>query len=119
MNDTENIIIKELPRIKQNNKRLFWRYCEMIEKRLSRWFRRIFLVTDFNFRLLTEQLAGKITLITTIDAGFMEKSGKKTDHRRNKGLNNRVENAHQPTRRREKSLIKMKRVSTAWQMLKL
>ena len=32
----------------------------------------------------------------------------KTDHRSHKGLNNRVENAHQPTRRKEKSLIKFK-----------
>ena len=30
------------------------------------------------------------------------------DHRRHNGLNNRVENAHQPTRRKEKSLIKFK-----------
>jgi len=32
----------------------------------------------------------------------------KTDHRSHKGLNNRAENAHQPTRRKEKSLIKFK-----------
>ena len=32
----------------------------------------------------------------------------KADHRRHKGLNNRVENAHQPTRRKEESLIKFK-----------
>ena len=32
----------------------------------------------------------------------------KADHRRHKGLNNRVDNAHQPTRRKEKSLIKYK-----------
>lgn len=32
----------------------------------------------------------------------------KADHRSHKGLNNRVENAHQPTRRKEKSLIKFK-----------
>ncbi|MDP3641360.1 MAG: IS6 family transposase [Alphaproteobacteria bacterium] len=32
----------------------------------------------------------------------------KTDHRSHKGLNNRVENAHQPTRRKGKSLIKFK-----------
>jgi putative transposase len=32
----------------------------------------------------------------------------KADHRRHKGLNNRVENAHQPTRRKEKSLIRFK-----------
>jgi len=31
-----------------------------------------------------------------------------TEHRSHKGLNNRVENAHQPTRRKEKSLIKFK-----------
>jgi len=29
----------------------------------------------------------------------------KAEHRRHKGLNNRVENAHQPTRRKKKSLI--------------
>ena len=34
-------------------------------------------------------------------------------HRRHKGLNNRVENAHQPTRRREKSMVKMKSVTSA------
>lgn len=28
-----------------------------------------------------------------------------TDHRRHQGLNNRAENAHQPTRRKEKCLI--------------
>jgi putative transposase len=32
----------------------------------------------------------------------------KTNHRSHKGLNNRAENAHQPTRRKEKSLIKFK-----------
>ena len=32
----------------------------------------------------------------------------KADHRAHKGLNNRVENAHQPTRRKEKCLIKFK-----------
>ena len=42
-----------------------------------------------------------------------------SEHRRHKGLNNRVENAHQPTRRREKSMIKMKSVSNAQHMLSL
>jgi putative transposase len=32
----------------------------------------------------------------------------KTEHRSHKRLNNRAENAHQPTRRKEKSLIKFK-----------
>lgn len=31
---------------------------------------------------------------------------KGTEHRSHKGLNNRVENAHQPTRRKEKCLIR-------------
>ena len=31
-----------------------------------------------------------------------------SEHRSHKGLNNRVENAHQPTRRKEKSLIRFK-----------
>ena len=43
----------------------------------------------------------------------------KADHRKHKGLNNRAENSHQPTRRREKSLIKMKQVVTAQRLLKL
>jgi len=37
----------------------------------------------------------------------------KTQHRTNKRLNNRVENAHQPTRRKEKILIKFKHANSA------
>ena len=37
----------------------------------------------------------------------------KADHRSHKGLNNRVENAHQPTRRKEKILIKFKSPNSA------
>ena len=40
-------------------------------------------------------------------------------HRRHKGLNDRVENAHQPTRRREKSMVKMKSVTSAQTILSL
>ena len=43
----------------------------------------------------------------------------KADHRRHKGLNNRAENSHQPIRRREKSLIKMKSPIYSQKMLKL
>lgn len=43
----------------------------------------------------------------------------KAEHRRHKGLNNRVENAHQPTRRKEKSLIKFKSPSGIQQTLTL
>lgn len=43
----------------------------------------------------------------------------KTDHRSHKGLNNRVENAHQPTRRKEKCLIKFKSPRGVQQLLSL
>lgn len=43
----------------------------------------------------------------------------KADHRSHKGLNNRVENAHQPTRRKEKSLIKFKSPKGVQQLLSL
>ena len=37
----------------------------------------------------------------------------KAEHRSHKGLNNRVENAHQPTRPKEKILIKFKSPNSA------
>lgn len=42
-----------------------------------------------------------------------------SDHRRHKGLNNRVENAHQPTRRKEKCLIKFKSPQGVQQLMQL
>ena len=42
-----------------------------------------------------------------------------TEHRSHKGLNNRVENAHQPTRRKEKSLIKFKSAKGVQALLSL
>jgi putative transposase len=42
-----------------------------------------------------------------------------TEHRAHKGLNNRVENAHQPTRRKEKCLIKFKSPKGVQTMLSL
>jgi putative transposase len=42
-----------------------------------------------------------------------------TEHRSHKGLNNRVENAHQPTRRKEKSLIRFKSPAGAQNVLAL
>jgi putative transposase len=44
---------------------------------------------------------------------------KQTEHRSHKGLNNRVENAHQPTRRKEKCLIKFKSPQGVQKMLSL
>ena len=43
----------------------------------------------------------------------------RVEHRNHKGLNNRVENAHIPTRRREKSLIKFKSSGGLQQSLSL
>lgn len=43
----------------------------------------------------------------------------KTIHRSHKGLNNRVENAHQPTRRKEKCLIKFKSPKGVQRLLSL
>jgi putative transposase len=44
---------------------------------------------------------------------------RQTEHRSHKGLNNRVENAHQPTRRKEKCLIKFKSPQGVQQVLSL
>jgi putative transposase len=43
----------------------------------------------------------------------------KTEHRTHKRLNNRVENAHQPTRRKEKCLIKFKSTAGVQSLLSL
>jgi len=42
-----------------------------------------------------------------------------TEHRQHKGLNNRVENAHQPTRRKEKCLVRFKSPAGVQKMLSL
>ena len=44
---------------------------------------------------------------------------RQAEHRTHKGLNNRVENAHQPTRRKEKCLIKFKSPQGAQRLLSL
>jgi putative transposase len=44
---------------------------------------------------------------------------RQTEHRSYKGLNNRVENAHQPTRRKEKCLIKFKSIQGVQKTLSL
>jgi putative transposase len=44
---------------------------------------------------------------------------RQTEHRTHKRLNNRVENAHQPTRRKEKCLIKFKAPRGVQQVLSL
>ena len=44
---------------------------------------------------------------------------KQSEHRSHKGLNNRGENTHQPTRRKEKCLIKFKSPAGAQRILSL
>lgn len=44
---------------------------------------------------------------------------KGVEHRSHKGLNNRVENAHQPTRRKEKCLIRFKSTAGAQSVIAL
>jgi putative transposase len=44
---------------------------------------------------------------------------RKADHRTHKRLNNRIENAHQPTRRKEKCLIKFKSAPGSQRLLSL
>ena len=61
--------------------------------------------------IVTDKLSSYIKPIRSMTKG--------TDHRRHKGLNNRVENAHQPTRRKEKCLIKFKSPRGAQHVLSL
>ena len=49
----------------------------------------------------------------------IEKLFPKADHRKHKGLNNRAENSHQPTRRKEKCLIKFKTIHGAQRAIAL
>ena len=55
------------------------RYCEMSEKRFSRWYRRTFDFQQFNERLVFGELAASNECIAAIDASFMRKSGKATE----------------------------------------
>jgi len=54
------------------------RYCEMHEKRFSRWYSRDFDFSSFNTQLLQEVLPKKHERIAALDASFLKKSGKKT-----------------------------------------
>ncbi|CDZ79432.1 hypothetical protein BN59_03750 [Legionella massiliensis] len=49
----------------------------------------------------------------------IQEMSKGTEHRSHKGLNNRAENAHQPTRRKEKCLIRFKSPASAQNVLAL
>tara|TARA_B110000459_G_C16416986_1_gene405694 strand:- start:99 stop:809 length:711 start_codon:yes stop_codon:yes gene_type:complete len=64
----------------------------------------------FLSRLLGENPAPRVIVTDKLKSYFkpIRYMMPKADHRAHKGLNNRVENAHQPTRRKEKCLIKFK-----------
>ena len=54
------------------------RYCEMSEKRFSRWYKRTFDFPLFNRLLLKYTLSNDRESIATVDCCFLKKSGKKT-----------------------------------------
>jgi len=87
-----------------------------IQKRRNKKAARRFLK-----RLLGSHPAPRVIVTNKLRSYYqpIKKLMPKADHRKHKGLNNRAENSHQPTRRREKSLIKMKQVVTAQRLLKL
>ena len=64
----------------------------------------------FLSRLLGDNPAPRVIITDKLKSYFkpIRYMMPKADHRAHKGLNNRVENAHQPTRRKEKCLIKFK-----------
>jgi putative transposase len=64
----------------------------------------------FLSRLLGEHPAPRVIVTDKLKSYFkpIRSMMPKSDHRAHKGLNNRVENAHQPTRRKEKCLIRFK-----------
>ena len=64
----------------------------------------------FLSRLLGENPAPRVIVTDKLKSYFkpIRYMMPNADHRAHKGLNNRVENAHQPTRRKEKCLIKFK-----------
>ena len=55
------------------------RYCNMHEKRFSRWYRRHFDFDLFNTRLIEHELPDGAERIAAIDASFMKKSGQHTE----------------------------------------
>ena len=54
------------------------RYCEMSEKRISRWYKRSFDFSLFNRLLLKYSLSHDRECIAAVDCCFLKKSGKKT-----------------------------------------
>ncbi len=55
------------------------RYCNMHEKRFSRWYRRRFDFAQFNTRLIKHEFPEDAERIAAIDASFMKKSGQQTE----------------------------------------
>lgn len=61
------------------NYRNLSRYCDMSEKRFSRWYRKAFDFADFNARLFDQTIPQNDECIAAIDASFIRKSGKNTE----------------------------------------
>ena len=55
------------------------RYSPLSEKRLGRWYGRVFEFTRFNTILLSHTLLDQQECIAAIDASFISKAGKQTD----------------------------------------
>ena len=74
--------------------------------------------TRFLSRLLGSYPVPRVAVTDRLRS-YLQTLCKGADHRRHKRLNNRVENAHQPTRRKEKCLIKFKSPKSAQSVLSL
>ena len=75
-------------------------------------------------RLMTKLLKAAVTppRVVITDklrsyGGALDKIGLRVDHRQHKGLNNRAENSHQPTRRRERIMKRFKSARQAQRFL--
>ena len=55
------------------------RYSALSEKRLNRWYGRLFEFAQFNTTLLSETLSDAQDCTAAIDTGFVNKAGKQTD----------------------------------------
>src|SRR3954452_24137086 len=71
-------------------------------------------------KLLKQQCRAPRVMITDKLASYGAAKGEvmpSVEHRRHKGLNNRAENSHQPTRRRERQMKRFKSASQAQRFL--
>ena len=69
--------------------------------------------------LIYEAAAPRVMITDKLrsDGAARAKMGLRVDHRQHKGLNNRAENSHQPTRRRERIMKRLKSARQAQRFL--